>query len=185
MAEFDEKAKKKKPLRKISQQRLKNIGLYYLERFESSVDNLRQVLTRRVNDYAYHNPDFNKFEAYGWIEEILNDFQKWGYLDDSRYAALKVRDYLAAGKPERYIKIKLRQKGIAEDEVNSVLDQEEYDSREMALRLARKKKIGPFRADDDSRRANRTKDMGTLLRAGFDYEIVCEILGAEAIEDEF
>ncbi len=42
----------RRPAKKITKLRLKNIGLYYLERFESSVDNLRQVLMRRVNDYA-------------------------------------------------------------------------------------------------------------------------------------
>ena len=73
MSDFEEQPRKPKALRKITKQRLKNIGLYYLKRFESSEDNLRQVLRRRVNDYAYYNPDFNKTEAYGWIEEVLSD----------------------------------------------------------------------------------------------------------------
>ena len=119
--EYTDKPLKKKILKKITKQRLKNIALYYLKRFESSVDNLRQVLKRRTNDYAYQNPEFNKNEAYAWIEEILADFQKLKYIDDNRYAELKIRNYLNAGKPVRYIKIKLQQKGINENVINNIL----------------------------------------------------------------
>ena len=109
MSEFDDKPIKQKKLKKISKQRLKNIALYYLKRFDSSVENLRQVLKRRVNDYVFHNPDFNKNEAHSWIEEILADFERLKYLDDFRYAEIKIQSYLNAGKPERYIKIKMQQ----------------------------------------------------------------------------
>ena len=97
----------RRPAKKITKLRLKNIGLYYLERFESSVGNLRQVLMRRVNDYAYQNPGYDTSEALGWIEELLADFERYGYLNDNRFAELKIRDYLAAGKSARYIKGKL------------------------------------------------------------------------------
>ena len=175
LEEAQNKPRQKAP-RKITRQRLKNIGLYYLKRFESSVENLRRVLKRRVDDYARQTPDFNKAEAYGWIEELLQEFESWHYLDDERYAEIKIRDYLSAGKPERYIKTKLFQKGIAEETINRLLNNQEYDPREMALKLARKKKIGPFRPDDESRRQNRQKDMAALVRAGFDYDLVCDIL---------
>ena len=50
-------ARKRRPAKKITPQRLKNIGLYYLQRFESSVENLRQVLHRRVDVYAKEKGD--------------------------------------------------------------------------------------------------------------------------------
>lgn len=180
MPEFTEAPSAGKRLKKITRQRLKNIGLYYLKRFESSVENLRQVLRRRVDGYARQEPGFNRQEAYGWIEDILQDFEGWHYLDDTRYAELKIRDYLNAGKPERYIKNKLRQKGISETAVDGILKTQDYDPRAMALKLARRKKIGPFRPDDQSRRENRRKDMAALIRAGFDYDIVCDILETSA-----
>ena len=67
----NEGVKKRKPQRKITKQRLKNIALYYLERFETSVDNLKNVLKRRVDKYAYENPDYDKSEAYEWINELV------------------------------------------------------------------------------------------------------------------
>ncbi len=82
-----------------------------------------------------------------------------------------------AGKPARYIKTKLKAKGVDEKEVEALLEDQSYDPKEMALKFAKKKKIGPYRAGFDEQKEFRQKDMGTLLRAGFDYEIVCDILG--------
>lgn len=168
--------KKRKPQKKITQQRLKNIALYYLKRFDSSVENLRGVLKKRVLLYARENPDFNKNEAYVWIEEILNDFERLQYLDDRRFAEIKVRSYLAAGKPARYIQNKLKEKGIAENVVSSLLQEQEYNPLAMALKLEKRKKTGPFRQNEEERRQNRQKDLGVLVRAGFDYDTALEAL---------
>lgn len=86
------------PARKITRQRLKNIALYYLQRFETSSENLKAVLLRRVNVYAFQNPDWNRQEAVGWIDEIVAQFEGYGYVDDARFAEMKIKDYLAAGK---------------------------------------------------------------------------------------
>lgn len=184
MWDDEAKPKKAKVLRKITPQRLKNIALYYLKRFESSVENLRTVLQKRVNDYAYQNPEFNKYEAYEWIEEILTQFEGYGYLNDERYAEIKIRDYLAAGKSARYIKGKLQLKGIKEEAIDRLLFEQDYDPAELALKLAKKKRIGPFRPDEASRLANRQKDLRSLVAAGFDYGIAQQVLGIEFDEAE-
>ncbi len=180
----EEQGTKKKTLRKITKTRLKNIGLYYLKRFESSVANLRKVLQKRVNDYAYQHPEFNRAEAGEWIEEVLREFESYGYLNDERYSEIKIRGYLAAGKSPRYIKGKLKEKGVDENQLDAYLAEEEYDPKEAALRLAKKRRIGPYRQDEDARRENRTKDMGILVRAGFDYDVVVDVLGLDLEEFE-
>ena len=174
--------KQRKPQKKITPQRLKNIGLYYLKRFESSVENLRNVLRRRVDAYARENPEWKKDEAYKWIENVLAEFERLHYLDDARFTEIKVRSYLSAGKPARYIQNKLREKGIKEADIEEILQEQEYNPLEMALRLAKRKKIGPYRAEEQ-RREFRQKDMGTLVRAGFDYDIVCEVLDYKVEEE--
>lgn len=167
--------------KKITPQRLKNIALYYLKRFDSSVENLRQVLRRRVKTYAKTNPEFDIHNANDWIEKILEDFVRIGYLDDYRFAEMKIRGYLAAGKPERYIVPKLKQKGISERTISEIMQNQEYDAFQMALKLAEKKKIGPYRTPE-TRREFRQKDMGTLVRAGFDYDVVTDVLNYEISE---
>ena len=161
--------------KKITPQRLKNIGLYYLKRYESSVDNLRAVLHRRIDAYARENPEWNRSEAYQWAEDILTEFERLHYLDDNRFAEIKVRSYLSAGKPARYIQNKLRAKGIDDAQITSALSAQEYNPLKMALKLAKRNKIGPYRPQE-TRREFRQKDIGTLVRAGFDYDTVCEVL---------
>ena len=68
--------RQRKPQKKITPQRLKNIGLYYLKRFESSSNNLRTVLRRRIDAYAKENPDWNKQEAYAWAEDVIAEFER-------------------------------------------------------------------------------------------------------------
>ena len=155
---FDEQEKtlKKKVLKKITQQRLKNIALYYLKRYETSVANLRQVLQKRVNDYAYQNKEFDKAQAFVWIEDIIADFCRFNYVNDERFAELKIKDYQAMGKSVRYIKNKLKEKGV----------------------FAKKKRIGRFRAVD-KQAEYKQKDMAALARAGFSYDIVCDVCQKE------
>lgn len=176
MLEFESSNKKVKVLRKITKQRLRNIALYYLKRFESSVANLRSVLMRRINDYAYHQPEWDKSEAVAWVEELLADFERLNYIDDGRYAEMKIKAYVNAGKAPRYIQGKMRAKGIEENMIEDLLENQEYDVVEAARKLSRKKKIGPYRVDEDERRANRQKDLAKLVQAGFDYDVAQEVL---------
>lgn len=171
----------RKAPKKISRQRLKNIALYYLKRFETSEAHLRSVLKRRIDDYAYYDKEFDKTEAYGWTEELLSEFVRLKYVDDARFAEIKIRGYLAAGKSPRYIMGKLREKGIDEHLAERLLDEQEYNPFEMALKLARKKKIGPYSASDEIRRERRSKDLAVLVRAGFDYDTAVKVLETEEI----
>ena len=171
----NERKFQKRPQKKITPQRLKNIALYYLKRFESSVENLRSVLRRRIDAYARENPDWKKEQGYQWAEDVLAEFERLHYLDDARYAEIKVRSYLNSGKPERYIENKLKQKGISAEKVSEILSEQEYNPFDMALKLAQRKKIGPYRTGENCRDF-RQKDMATLVRAGFDYDVVCDVL---------
>ena len=171
----DQTTRKRRPAKEITPQRLKNIGLYYLQRFESSAENLRQVLHRRIDAYAKENPEWDKSEASQWLEDTLAEFEKLHYLDDHRFAEVKIHQYLETGKPARYIKIKMQQKGISPSITNAILAEAEFDPLAMALKLAKRKKIGPFRAPEQ-RHEHRQKDLSALVRAGFDYDIACQVL---------
>ena len=178
---FTEKAKKN-TLKVPTKTRLRNIALYYLERFESSEETLRQVLKRRIDKYAFANKEYNPDEAYRWAEEIINECLKQNFINDRRFAEFKVNDYLNAGKPKRYIEQKLKQKGIDEKIICSIFDETDYSEKDTALNFARKKKIGCFRNDAEERKTFRQKDLGALIRAGFDYDIAKEIISGESDE---
>ena len=80
------------------------------------------------------------------------------------------------GKSLRYIKQKLIMKGIDEKTIDGFIQSCDYNGKDAVLKFALKKHIGPYRQDEDERRAARQKDMACLLRAGFDYDDVCEVL---------
>lgn len=162
--------------KKITPVRLKNIALYYLKRFESSRANLRNVLRKRIDKYAYFDKTFNRLEAYEQVEALLDDFEEHKYIDDARFAEMKIRGYLAMGKSPRYILGKMREKGIDENLATRILEQQDYDPYEAALRLAKKKHLGAFEADEAKRRERRSKDLACLLRAGFDYDVAMKVL---------
>ena len=173
---MENEIKQIKAPKKITTTRLRNIALYYLKMFESSRANLRDVLRRRVNKYAYFDKSFDKNAAYQYIEALLDDFEAHKYIDDARFAELKIRGYLAVGKSPRYVLGKMREKGVDETLALRILEQEDYDPYESAVKLAKKKKIGPFEADENKRRENRGKDLASLLRAGFDYDVAMKVL---------
>lgn len=177
----DEKEKKPKSLRKITKQRLKNIALYYLKRFESSTANLRAVLRKRVDKYAFFVPEFDKEQAYAWVDELVEEMQEKHYVDDERYANFKVKAYINVGKSQRYIQGKMRQKGISETQVDGILEEVEYDALAAAIKFAKKKKLGPFRAEEN-RIEFRNKDMQKMVLAGFGYDVVMEVLSMEGEE---
>lgn len=174
MFDDDEKKRKVRVLKKITPARLKNIALYYLKRFETTSAGLRQVLRKRINDYAYQNKEFDRSEAYGWVDEIISDFERYGYVNDERFAEMKIRDYAAAGKSMRYILGKLREKGVSEEMILRLSEEQAYDEEDAALKLAKKKGIGRFRSEEQ-RAEYRQKDMAALARAGFSYDIAQKI----------
>lgn len=166
----------KKLPKKITPVRLKNIALYYLKRFETTQAGLRAVLKRRVDAYWYYDKDFDRNEAYGWIENLINEFVGLKYIDDTRFAEFKIRDYLAAGKSPRYIMGKMKEKGVDDAITLRLIESQEYDPFAAALKLAKKKKIGPFSPNKEIRKERRSKDLAILVRAGFDYDVAVKVL---------
>ena len=172
---FSEKTNKRTP--KIpTKTRLKNIALYYLERFETSKENLRSVLRRRIDKYAFFDKDYNKEQAYTWADEIVEECCNKNFVSDERFAEFKVNSYLRAGKPKRYIEQKLKQKGIDNKTIDKIFDNTEYNEQDVALNFAKKKKIGRFREDLDKRKEFYQKDLATLVRAGFSFDIAKDVL---------
>ena len=72
---------------------------------------------------------------------------------------------------------------VDENIVAEIISEQEYNPFEMALNLAKKKKIGPYRIAEN-KKDYQTKDMGILIRAGFDYDIVKQVLNYQIIVDD-
>ena len=164
-------------IKRITEQRLYNITLYYLTRYEASVAKVRAMLRRRLQKARLNGAEVPA-EAPEWIEQVIRKVQSLGYVDDSRFAENQVRLLAGQGKSARFIVGKLQQAGIAPEVVQDLLNQQEGDEESRARCWARKKRIGPYRGAN--RADYRQKDMAALARAGFSYETVCAVLGADS-----
>ena len=178
---FTSKTKKSNP-KVPTKARLRNIALYYLERFESSEDNLRAVLRRRIDKYVFTNKEYNPEEAYLWADEIVEECVNLNFVNNERFTSLKISSYLKSGKSRRYIEQKLKQKGIDNKLIDQAFDEFEYSEFDAALNFANKKKIGKFRKNKELQLENRQKDLATLVRAGFDFDIAKDIVYSNSEE---
>ncbi|MBR1778874.1 MAG: RecX family transcriptional regulator [Alphaproteobacteria bacterium] len=171
----------------ITQKRLTNVALYYLGRYESSSENLRRLLQRRVVRAEMKGAVVPE-EASDWIEAIVLEMRRLGYVDDKRFALSVAEKYRKAGKSRKYICQKLALAGISADMQASILAEAENDSTadselEAALLLVKKRKLGLYRSEQD-RALFRRKDLAVLSRAGFSYQTAVKALGTAAEEGE-
>jgi len=72
--------------------------------------------------------------------------------------------------------MRLKMKGLEEEP--EVL--EDYDDLAAGLRLASRKKLGPFAREDRER--DPQKDMAALARAGFSYDVVSKVMAMDRAE---
>ena len=149
-------------MKKITPERLKNSALYYLERYEASAWKLRDVLKRRLAKARLDQPVPS--EAPAWIEEIIAEMCRLGYVNDKRFAENTVRRLTNAGKSPSFIQAKLRQAGVSEEEIQWALS--ETDELTSARLMVQKKHLGQ----------DYNRDLARLARAGFSYDIAKEAL---------
>ena len=180
---------KKPAVKPVTEKRLMNVALFYLEKYESSSENLRRLLQRRILRAEMKGVSVPA-EARDWVEKVVAEVKRLGYVDDGRFALSVAEKYRKAGKSRKYICQKLTLAGIpadVQDDVLSEFDGTESEDAELqaALLLVRKRKLGVFRPEED-RKACRKKDLAALARAGFSYQTAVKALGvSEQEEDDF
>lgn len=185
----DKKPKKKRGPRKVSPSYLENSAAHYLGRFASSSANLRRVMMQKIHRSAsQHGTDVE--EAEKWLNTVIEKFERLGYLDDTAFAQMRARGLHARGTPLKGIRFKLKQQGVGDDDIDAALThlEAENETRDLdwdaAVKLARRRRLGPYRTDDPAmRKERREKDMGALARAGFGYDIAQRIIDTDTIEE--
>lgn len=170
--------------RPITAKYLMNAATFYLERYASSAEGLRRVLRRRVRKAQMVDaPVVENVEQA--IEAVVQKFVSVGLLDDKAFAQTKARALHRRGASSRLTRQRLQVAGVDADTVDQAmagLDQELGVSpveREWiaAVAFARRRRIGPFRVNE--RAEHRTRDLASLGRAGFSYDVVKKVIDAE------
>jgi regulatory protein len=173
----------RKPTKPITAQYLQNAATFYLERYPSTAEGLRRVLNRRVRRAEMADAPIidNVKQA---IEAVVARFVAAGMIDDQAFAQTKARALHRRGTSSRLTRQRLKLAGVDEDTLDKAiagLDQElDTDPRQRewqaAVTLARRRRLGPFR--EKERKEHRTRDLATLARAGFDYDLARKVIDA-------
>ena len=182
-----DKNKKPKIPRKISESYLHNSGLYYLERFAASKKHFKFVMKRKCRRSCMHHENQDYDICADMVDALADKFEKSGLLDDDLYTNGLVTSLRRKGLSRSAIINKMRVKGIETDRTMDALNKLDNDNNEnsddaekkAALRLARKKKIGPYFIGEEQ---NIKKSLGIFARAGFSYQIAQTILNIDIDE---
>jgi regulatory protein len=175
---------KRRPTPPLTAEALENAALHYLARYQTSAENLRRVLTRRV-ERAARAGGADRATASSWIEPLIARFRKSGMLDDRTYAEARVAALQRAGTSRRAIRARLLKHGVAPDVIETALksdtDRDRVDLA-AAIVLARRRRLGPYR---HGRKADgwRERDLALLARAGYSYAVARTVVDARSIAD--
>jgi len=183
--------------RKPTPERLANGALAYLARYAASEAGLRRVLQNKIRRYNLKDPVFAADAAAqatcaAAIETIVEKHKRLGVLNDAAFAEMKVHSMRRAGKSARRITQSLAQKGVAAPLIEQALTGEEgkdpaQEEEEAARSFAKKRGLGVYRKGGASAdRAVVNKEIASMARAGFSFDMIQKVLGAEPEEpDDF
>jgi regulatory protein len=174
-------SKSAKELEPLTRHKLEQMALAYVNRFDVTVSKLRQHLTQRARKAGGGS------EVETWISELLERYQGSGVLDDARLARNLAAQLTARGKSARGITQKLSARGVSSQLSSELMTARRNDEPgaelEAARTYAKKRRLGHFRPPEE-RLAHRQKDLASLARQGFSFDIARQALGPGASEDD-
>jgi regulatory protein len=159
----------------------------YIQRYFASTVMLRRALERRAFRFVRKHGGTIE-EAKPLIEAEIKKRIEDGSLNDALFAETMVRELQKSGASLLKIKQKLFQKGLSSIHIDNAIrsQQDLYDPRDSALRYAKKRGFGPYRAPHIQEDRFK-KELASMVRAGHSYGISKEILvltREEAEEEE-
>jgi regulatory protein len=169
----------------MSENSLYQAALFYLGRYAASSWSVRQVLQRRVTKYAAID-GVEKETATGWIDGIIDRLMRSGLVHDGDFAMGRALTLFRRGLSKRMIRLKLAEKGLDREVIESALDVLMADHRdpdlEAACRFAQRRRLGPYRPPE-VREAHWKRDLAILARAGFSYGVARMVIEAGDVDD--
>jgi regulatory protein len=168
----------------ISAAWLQRSTLHYVQRYPASVQRVRQVMVRRI-ERKLKEHDGDRAVLFEQLDELLEDLQNRGYLNDLRQAALWLDAWHRKGLSARGLRAKLAQKGVpsevAAQAMKEFFEQWREDDPadpeyEAAENYARRRRLGPYRRHLGQRGERRQRDLAALARQGFSYLIAKKVI---------
>jgi regulatory protein len=162
-------------------------AMRHLERYSCSVEGLRRVLRRKLTRTRRRDgAEADDPADAAATEAVVTRLLAAGLIDDRRFAEGRVATLTRQGRSLRTIGAYLAACGVAADIVTDVLTPVIEEARAAssdpdlaaARALVKRRRLGPFRTAEQ-RLANRRRDLATLGRAGFSYDIARQVVDGD------
>ncbi len=160
---------------------LHDAALAYLARYAATEAGLCRVLERRIDRWARiaeagaDDRDAiaaQAAEAKRAIRHVVARLVAAGAVSDTAFAESRARSLVRAGRSQRAVVATLAAKGVSAETLRRVLPETDANMElAAALVLARRRRIGPFRAGDPPDAAGRRRELAMFARAGFPQSV--------------
>jgi len=170
---------KKKSL-KVTIEEMRNFAFGYIEKYAPSKQQLKTYLLKKyLKTYVLKA---KKQDVTNLVEIVLSDLEKNKFINDKFYSESKAKSMIKRGSSINKIRNYLIGKGINDefikDTVNKINDENSDQDFFSAIKLCKKKRIGPARTQDN-RPLFYKKDISLLARNGFDFETSKKVMDIE------
>ena len=163
---------------------MRRFALSYVEKYAPSKQQLKTYLLKKYMKLSAS--DTRKKDVNKLIDIVLSDLEKNKFINDQFYSESKAKSMVQRGNSLNKIRNYLMGKGINQEFIKETVNKIREDNSDQdffsAIKICKKKRIGPARAED-----NRTlfykKDISLLARNGFDFENSKKVMDIE--KDEF
>jgi len=174
---------KKKTL-KVTVEEMRNFAFAYVEKYAPSKQQLKTYLLKKYLKSSV--PNVKKKDVSDLIDIVLTDLEKNRFINDKFYSDSKAKSMIQRGSSINKIRSYLIGKGInsefIKDTVNKIQDENSDQDFFSAIKICKKKRIGPARTEDN-RPLFYKKDISLLARNGFDFETSKKVMEIE--KDDF
>ena len=170
---------KKKTL-KVTVEEMRNFAFAYVEKYAPSKQQLKTYLLKKYLKISV--PNVKKQDVNNLIDIVLSDLEKNKFINDQFYSDSKAKSMIQRGNSINKIRNYLLGKGInnryIKETVEKIQDKNSDQDFYSAIKICKKKKIGPARIEDN-RSLFYKKDISLLARNGFDFETSKKVMEIE------
>jgi regulatory protein len=150
---------------------MRNFAFSYVEKYAPSKQQLKTYLLKKYLKISALK--VKKQDVVNLIDFVLSDLEKNRFINDKFYSDSKAKSMIQRGNSINKIRSYLIGKGINNDLIKNTVDKINNENSDQdffsAIKICKKKKIGPARAEDN-RPLFYKKDISLLARNGFDFE---------------
>lgn len=165
-----------------SKEHIKKYALNYLNKFGTSKNYLIKFLVNKIKNRFIVN---NNTTLQNEVEEIIEKLSKIGLLNDVAFCESRIKSLLKEGNSIFNITMKLKQKNINEESINSAfasiienvtLNSEQSGIHELEeyalLKYAKKRNLLLWQQPTSDEDTNKQKAITSLMRKGFNFSII-------------